>query len=243
MDVRLILDEPREGPLNMGLDEALLQTADEAGPDAQPVLRIYSWSAPTLSLGYFQSHRDRQQHLESQGCPWVRRATGGGAILHDRELTYSFVWPAAPRTDPQPIYRLFHESLRRTLQRLGADAQLCSAPRRGAPEPFLCFQRRAAGDLLMGELKVGGSAQRRHRRAALQHGSILWQRSPCAPQLPGIADLHPGLSTAEAFRRRWLETLESEFEMTPSSISSGELDLGVRLGRERFSSPRWQERR
>ena len=89
-DVRLIIDPPLRGPWNMAVDEALL--ADDVETDAA-TLRFYRWSEPTLSLGYFQSYADRELHAASRGCAVVRRQSGGGAILHDRELTYSLVLP------------------------------------------------------------------------------------------------------------------------------------------------------
>src|SRR5690242_1143259 len=85
-EIRLILDPPAPGSWNMAVDEALLETAADAGI---ATLRFYQWNEPTLSLGYFQAAAERNQHSMSSGCPLVRRASGGGAILHDRELTYS----------------------------------------------------------------------------------------------------------------------------------------------------------
>src|SRR4051794_22517252 len=89
---RLIVDSPADGAWNMALDEALLIDAETSGVAS---LRFYSWREPTLSLGYFQRHTDRAGHAASAGCLLVRRASGGGAILHDRELTYSIALPQA----------------------------------------------------------------------------------------------------------------------------------------------------
>ena len=75
----------------MAVDEVLL---DAAAVREQLSLRFYGWSEPTLSLGYFQRVADRKQHIASRECPLVRRLSGGGAILHDDELTYSFATPA-----------------------------------------------------------------------------------------------------------------------------------------------------
>ncbi len=85
--IRLIIDPPATGPWNMAIDEVLAHSAAERGVNT---LRFYSWDPPTLSLGYFQRATDRQTHISSSTCAWVRRTSGGGAILHDRELTYSF---------------------------------------------------------------------------------------------------------------------------------------------------------
>ena len=89
---RLIDDGAAIGARQMALDEALLESAAERG---SATLRFYRWSEPTLSLGYFQDYAERDSHAASRNCALVRRQTGGGAILHDRELTYSLAIPRA----------------------------------------------------------------------------------------------------------------------------------------------------
>jgi lipoate-protein ligase A len=93
--------------------------------------------------------------------------------------------------DRLALYRAVHVALIETLTNWGIHAALCSPPPRSlqAKEPFLCFQRRAPGDVLLNEVKIAGSAQRRCREAVLQHGSVLLGRSVAAPELPGISDL------------------------------------------------------
>ena len=108
MEARLIRDEPARGDWNMAVDETLLEVAGQAD---RPVLRFYGWSSPTLSLGYFQGLGERWQHAASASCPLVRRATGGGAILHDRELTYSFVVRDEGIGGHRALYDAFHETL------------------------------------------------------------------------------------------------------------------------------------
>lgn len=195
----------------MALDEALLESASQGGP---PTLRIYRWSEPTLSLGYFQTYADRRLHPPSETCAVVRRQSGGGAILHDREWTYSFTASVHDRVsaDVQALYRAIHGSLVRTLATLGALAQMWETTTRPAPtsEPFLCFQRRAEGDVVLDGHKICGSAQRRRKRAVLQHGSILLARSPRAPELPGIEDLTSADSLPEKLLSGWLEQLGAD---------------------------------
>ena len=125
----------------------------------------------------------------------VRRASGGGAILHDVELTYSF---AVPASHPLALGRLrFYAAVHQALIEALTDWDIEShifAPEPAEKEsdrqqPFLCFQRRSPGDVLIGETKVAGSAQRRCRGAVLQHGSVLLGRSAAAPELPGLRDL------------------------------------------------------
>jgi lipoyl(octanoyl) transferase len=192
----------------MAVDEALL---DDATTSGVATLRLYHWSEPTLSLGYFQRYDDRRQHAASRSCPVVRRQTGGGAILHDRELTYSIVLPPghpfAQRSEP--MYILMHDAFINVLSDdLPAGAPTADLHRNDEvskestdSEPFLCFERRAIGDVVTSapfvtssttahhDWKILGSAQRRSRGALLQHGSLLLERSPAAPELPGLRDL------------------------------------------------------
>src|SRR5689334_14846839 len=110
MDARLIVDPPASGTWNMAVDEALFQVAQET---RQITVRFYQWQEATLSLGYFQAAKDRDSHRSSLVCPLVRRSTGGGAIIHDRELTYSLIAPLADERSAksQELVRIVHQSL------------------------------------------------------------------------------------------------------------------------------------
>jgi lipoate-protein ligase A len=190
IDCRLLIDPPASGVWNMAVDEVLLETAAQ---NNQATLRFYRWSAPTLSLGYFQDYADRFQHPASRQATVVRRLTGGGAILHDHELTYSLTAPAGHLwvRERDRLYATIHTALIDALATRGVFAALCKpdAARPAKGEPFLCFQRRALGDVLVGDTKVAGSAQRRRRGAVLQHGSVLLARSAAAPELDGLSEL------------------------------------------------------
>src|SRR5947209_20176933 len=89
--VRVLPHESGDGPWNMALDEALLDSV--AADPSRAVLRTYSWSVPTLSLGYFQRFAESQADPRWRSVPIVRRPTGGGALWHDREVTYAVVIP------------------------------------------------------------------------------------------------------------------------------------------------------
>jgi lipoate-protein ligase A len=203
LQCRLIIDGQFPGARNMAIDEAQLLDAAENGI---ATLRFYEWSEPTLSLGYFQHYDDRHGHAASRDCAIVRRQTGGGAILHDRELTYSIALPPAHplARNADALYSTVHEAfvaeLEPELASYKSQARLFI--RRECPklppdrEPFLCFQRRASGDVVYqpveqqrSDCKILGSAQRRHRGAILQHGSLLLQKSPAAPEVPGLQEL------------------------------------------------------
>ena len=192
-----ILDVPRSGAENMALDEQMLDLATHR---EAAVLRLYQWSQPTLSLGYFQSGLDRTLSAASQSLDVVRRSTGGGAIVHHHDWTYSLAVPNILLDTrlgaSQTLYDCVHQAVVQWLRGWGAQAELfsgCGTTEQGN-QPFLCFERRSCGDVVLGGWKVMGSAQRRTRSALLQHGSLLLQRSEFAPSLPGIADLVPGLA-------------------------------------------------
>jgi lipoate-protein ligase A len=242
---RLIIDK-HCGSKNMAVDEALLLSA----PCSGPTLRFYEWEEPTLSLGYFQNASERSQHEASRDCPIVRRSTGGGAILHDRELTYSFVLPLSQqdKSAAQPLYYAFHETLVEALAAIGIAASVFSGPplqQIGSAEPFLCFQRRSTGDVLISGAKICGSAQRRHKEALLQHGSVLLDKSPFAPELSGIRDLAGQHMTAEKLAEIWLPLLKMRLHLdfTPGDLDDLERSTASRLAEDRFGSDSWSSRR
>lgn len=185
LSVRLLPYAAADGPRNMAADEALLESAVRGTAS----LRFYGWSEPTLSLGYFQPAALRVQNPHGATLPFVRRPSGGDAIVHHFELTYALALPPGPAGhggDPWLI--LMHRRIAAALTRLGVSVDLHAT---GAPatDPLLCFAHPTSGDVMFGTNKVVGSAQRRRRGALLQHGSILMRRSPFAPQLLGIQDL------------------------------------------------------
>lgn len=241
----LIVDGPADGCWNMAADEWLLASASAS---ERQYLRFYGWQRPTLSLGYFQGLGQRQTHDASRACSVVRRATGGGAILHDVELTYSFVAAAGDRlaADVTRLYDAFHETLVETLGDWRVPASRVDearVPETG--EPFLCFQRRSRGDVLLGAAKIGGSAQRRQHGAVLQHGSVLLRASAWAPELPGILELAGVELTAEQLRRAWIPRLVERLRLTLVDSGWSEADKRdvERIRRQRYASSAWTARR
>ena len=190
----VLITPPLPGTTNMEIDEALLAGAT---PDSPIVLRIYRWKEPTLSLGHFQSVEDRDEEPGLGNVAFVRRKTGGGAILHDHELTYSLIMPArsaAEKGHSEKLYRSVHLAIAKGLQSFGWDAVLsetctCSTATNPKQEPFLCFSRRSPVDLIVGQYKIVGSAQRRTKLGLLQHGSLLLRSSTLTPSLQGLLDL------------------------------------------------------
>jgi lipoate-protein ligase A len=255
-ECRLIIDSPASGEWNMAVDEALLVDAAENGV---ATLRFYQWSEPTLSLGYFQRYTDRYQHEPSRNCSLVRRQTGGGAILHDRELTYSISLPSGHPLARQThkLYAAVHDAFIATLQPARAQPSWTLLRRdqeSNIPanhEPFLCFRRQAPGDVVLvadngnGVWKILGSAQRRHRRAVLQHGSLLLEKSPSAPELLGLIDLASAqveprqLARAVSIRvaaALGVHLVESSF---PPDLES----KAEELANSKYGGPDWANRR
>jgi lipoate-protein ligase A len=240
------MDPPCDGAWNMAVDQALLESVAKGAP---PIWRFYQWAEPTLSLGYFQDYADREKHPASRACRIVRRASGGGAILHDAELTYSLALPA---DHPLAIGRLclyceVHRSLIEALTHLGvSEADLSMNSVKNATEnPFLCFQRRAEGDVLLGTTKIAGSAQRRVQGAVLQHGSILLRQSTVAPELKGIVDLSGVAVDADRLIEAWTQLLGDHLHLNfyPDPLSPGEQTRAEQLVRDRYGLDKWTQSR
>lgn len=210
-----------DGPTQMGLDLALLDHAHEE--PATIWWRTYTWSRPTLSLGYFQAWNEAPAEVRKvwNGYDVVRRPSGGGAIVHHDDLTYAIVvpfehpWCGQPRT----LYQAVHDAISKILAEDGAEvarrqvvagsvsasasssslspgASLRAAASR-PPSPFLCFEDGDADDLVLDGVKIVGGAQRRRAWATLQHGSIRWKSPGTGPgsAQPGLIDLRPEFRT------------------------------------------------
>lgn len=239
---RLLIDPPGSGVWNMALDEAILESVAATGGCCW---RFYRWDEPTLSLGYFQSAADRQHHAASRVCPVVRRASGGGAIVHDQELTYSFTVAADHRlaVGRAELYSAIHATLIEVLAALGVEAILWAPPKLGGSDrkPFLCFQRRAVGDVVCQGVKIAGSAQRRARGAVLQHGSVLLGRSVAAPELPGVADILGKAIDEDRLAGAWLAAMEPQLGLafTPASLDQSQHARAAELSQEKYASTAW----
>jgi lipoate-protein ligase A len=170
---RLLLSPPLGGPENMALDEALMARARRTG---ERVLRVYGWSVPTLSLGRNQRARGvyREDELDQRGIAVIRRPTGGRALLHHREITYSVTAPSTPDVGLTAEYERINLLLGSALASLGAPVAVAApASRSIAPGAAPCFAEPSHGELVLNGRKLVGSAQWRDDGALLQHGSIL----------------------------------------------------------------------
>ena len=241
--LRLLPFAAADGPTNMADDDVMLDAA--AGGVAS--LRFYTWTEPTVSLGYFQPAAVRRDVPGLDRLPWVRRATGGAAIVHDRELTYALALPAGKEWQGgEPWICRFHHLVRDVLGETGVKSRAVVCGEEQKLGEVLCFLHQTPGDLVIEGSKVAGSAQRKRRGALLQHGSILLGRSEHAPMLPGINDL----AGREVFSPVLLaDLLAMKLNAGPGwGVTSGdwtidELALVPAVRAEVYANQAWNEKR
>ena len=238
---RLITTWGADPGFNMGLDEALLES-----PESAPTVRFYSWKPDTLSLGYFQ--RFAEVPAAHAAASVVRRITGGGAIHHVRELTFSLVAPAghAVFQGPVPVsYARIHAAIAAALLEIGVEAQL-----RGARDLLsdrlgtgMCFHESTPLDLVWAGRKGVGSAQRRKGGRVLHHGSIKIGPSPLEEGVATATDLAPG-TTSETFapllRAAFTRSLGFELE---AGVPTADERARARLLGRRYLEPEFVKRR
>ena len=167
MKFRLIDSGSNTGSMNMAIDESLLSSK-------LPVLRFYHWKPATLSLGYFQdTNKINKHHCKKNKIHIVRRLTGGNAVLHDKELTYSFI--IDEKHMPKGTIESYGEicaGLMRGLELLGLEPEVNLEVKK-QHKTAVCFHDPSYYEVLVKKRKIIGSAQKRHKGKLLQHGSIL----------------------------------------------------------------------
>ncbi len=203
---RLIDSGPGPGSWNLALDEAIFHSVRTGA--SPPTLRLYRWSEPALSIGFSQD-RDRDvdgDACRARGIAVIRRITGGRAVLHDAEVTYSVAVPAGLPgfgNGLDQAYRMVAAGLVAGLRLLGLRAAAPSSRPRDLSRPnrlAACFASTARHEIAVGGRKLIGSAQRREEGAFLQHGSILLESHdeqlgqvlrghPASKRLAGMAGL------------------------------------------------------
>lgn len=153
--IRILETGDNSGPWNMALDEVLMLNSVN---EKIPILRIYGWKPATVSIGYFQSLDDEvdREKCRQAGIDVVRRMTGGGAVFHDSELTYSFITKVYPQNIMES-YSLICDPVVTCISKLGFDAKFVPL-----------------NDIIINNnKKVSGNAQTRKKNILLQHGTIL----------------------------------------------------------------------
>jgi lipoate-protein ligase A len=214
---RLVMDGPGDGAWNMAVDEALLHLAERG--NRPPVLRFYSWARPTLTIGRLQKTGGslNLDYLAARGIPIVRRPTGGRALLHCREVTYSAIIPSAsPAFGPmRHVYSIMAGAIGQALTDIGvAPDPLGEGAGQDYAASSFCLATRTGFEISAGGRKVAACAQRRLKNSILQHGSIIlaadagahlgcfvWKdakrRDEAARALAGLEEMAPGVTSAK----------------------------------------------
>ena len=174
---RLIIDPPKEGLFNMNKD---LELAMKFKDSEVPIFRLYSWNPWCLSLGYNQKDDSiLHQKLKDDGFQLIRRPTGGRAVFHANELTYSVVTNVTDRYNKTEIYEDIHKIIAQSLYKLGVEVDFVKTNPdlknfyRSDERSVSCFASSARFELTHESRKIVGSAQRLFGEVLLQHGSIL----------------------------------------------------------------------
>ncbi|MFM1653046.1 biotin/lipoate A/B protein ligase family protein [Brevibacillus sp. B_LB10_24] len=179
---RFILTPPMSPEMNMAVDEAILISHSEG--KVPPTVRFYTWEPATLSIGYFQKAAKEidLDAVKGSGLGFVRRPTGGRAVLHDKELTYSVIVSESHPKMPSGVteaYKVISLGLLHGFQELGLQAEMVSLAseeekeKYSSPGSSACFDSPSWYELVVEGKKVAGSAQTRQKGVILQHGSIL----------------------------------------------------------------------
>jgi lipoate-protein ligase A len=228
--MRLIAPLTAAGPMQMAVDEALLDAAVEA------TARLYAWDPPAISLGYFQDYAAIARELPS-GMAIVRRITGGGAIWHEHEVTYCLVGTLGQDGLPErarDCYPLLHGAIRRSLAKRGVELTLQDAARgdrRYRDEPR-CFASPAIDDLVHADGgKVLGSAARTRGTRMLLHGSLKLASNPWDADSAASCGLNWDEAAAVV-----LEAVSQAFDAV---LEPGELTAAEELARDRIVSERY----
>lgn len=265
---RLIYDQPTDGAYNMAVDEAILKAV--ATGDQPPTLRLYGWSPLCLSLGYGQSVADvDEDRLQKRGWGLVRRPTGGRAILHGDELTYSIAFPIdheLAQGDVIASYQRISHALLVALQHLGLSprSERQDQPSGKARGP-VCFEVPSHYEITVEGRKLIGSAQVRRKDGILQHGTL-----PLHGDVGRIVDTlaYPDDAAREAARQRvrqraitlqdlgqhvsWQEAADAfadgfaqQFgvKWLPGKLSAGEQENVETLKASHYANPDWTRKR
>ena len=266
---RLLLTPPSHGAWNMAVDEALLEFVGHG--DSLPALRLYAWQPPCLSLGYAQPFSDVDiSRLKELGWELVRRPTGGRAILHTDELTYSVIAPVhEPRLAGALLesYNRLAGALLAALRLLGLTVEMQErsvASRAGNINP-VCFEVPSSYEITVRGKKLVGSAQARRKEGILQHGSLPLSgdlaritqalvfpdeaaRTRAAERLLAHAATVESVlgrpvaweEAAQAFTAAFREALD--LDLQPCHLTPAEEARAEELGESKYAHPQWTKK-
>jgi lipoate-protein ligase A len=243
----------------MAMDEAIATVVKKG--NSPPTLRLYEWDIPSVSIGYFQRMRDINiDYCRERGIPIVRRPTGGRAILHDHEITYSFSVKTEDGLFSKGLldsYEKISKAFGLALSKIGlaSELKLRREPHRNRSP--LCFQSTSYGEITVNNRKVIGSAQKRWSDGLLQQGSIPFviDKDEIAKvfglQSPEIGDKIIGLKeillhlSLDDLRNAIRVSFEETFgiRLIPSCPSQDEVSLVRELEVKKYLAPLWNFQR
>jgi lipoyltransferase/lipoate-protein ligase len=237
---------------NMAVDRAIMVANSEG--KVPPTVRFYGWLPPAISIGYFQSLTDEidLKACEKLGVDYVRRTTGGGAVFHEKELTYSIVIPESHPEIPKNIMKSY--------------GRICGAVMKGLQHLGIESEYAPINDIVTGGRKISGNAQTRKLETVLQHGTVLMDvdvdKMFSLLKVPNekikdklIADVKQRVTSirhilgkdvrfeevAEAMKKGFEE--EFHVELIEGKLSKEELALAKKFEKECFSAKDWNHRR
>lgn len=251
MKFRFIQDEHSSAALNMAIDEAIMLETKKTGT---PTVRFYGWKPPAISIGYFQGLEQEVDLAKCKelGVDFVRRITGGGAVFHDSELTYSFSCTQESGIVPDKI--------------IDSYKKICQPIIIGLKELSLEAGFVPLNDILVNGKKISGNAQTRRNGVILQHGTILLgvdvDKMFSLLKVPDekmkgklINDIKQRVTSIEnelgksvsfaEVSRAMKKGFEQEFgaQLLPSELSSHEKKLAQKITKEKFAAKEWNFKR
>jgi len=241
-----------DAAINMALDECMINWLNEG--KIGPTLRFYGWKKPSLSLGRFQKAQRTIDFdaVERHGCQYVRRLTGGSAVLHDKELTYSLVIseddPGIPKTIKDAYY-ILSKGVLEGYRALGVDVDYAIPEKELKRErTAICFERPAVYEMVVDGKKLSGNAQTRLRGVLMQHGSV-----PMSMDVNMLFDLFRFPSEKSRNRKREafhnkavavdeVTNKQHSYEMMVKAFKKGfETGLGITLSPLELTESDWEE--
>lgn len=251
--VRLLLDPiPADPAWNMALDEALWQGLCDG--ESPPTIRIYQWRTPAISIGRFQRVEDEVDvaACAERGVTLVRRPTGGGAVCHGSDLTYTITAPEQLGDLPRGLlasYERMHAGIAEGLRAVGISAELAASaerstdPRRALP----CFVRPTRFDIVCGGRKIAGGAQRRGHGALLHQGTLAladppsWLVRLLKKGSRSPAESRAAVLPSDTVRQAIIHGLERSLTIRyePGAPTATESRLAEYLVRTRYGSDEW----
>ena len=253
---RLLDTGNSSGAMNMAIDEAILIACQKG--IVPPTLRFYGWNKPTVSLGLFQNADEsiNIKECSRQSIEVVRRMTGGRAVLHEKELTYSITSKTDNLLFPSDIkgrYRVIAEAILGGLLRVGINGKFSTISGKKLPKSPLCFSSPSSYEILIDGKKLVGSAQRVLTDTFLQHGSILLDfdkerhlsifRYPSPDVINGITSLKIlGHQIAlEKLKEGLIKGFEERLgiKLIPSNLITFEASMVETLSKDKYSHLDW----